>query len=61
LRTKHGADIGVALSASRNQAHSFDRLYHENDGNGAHAPVQIATITLSGTTAPAYSDFLLVV
>jgi Ca2+-binding RTX toxin-like protein len=38
-----------------------DKLYYDNDGNGARAAVQIATITLSGTTAPAYSDFLLVV
>jgi len=38
-----------------------DKLYYDNDGNGAHAAVQIATIVLSGTTAPAYSDFLLVV
>jgi Ca2+-binding RTX toxin-like protein len=40
---------------------STDKLYYDNDGNGAHAAVQIATIVLSGTTAPAYSDFLLVV
>lgn len=38
-----------------------DKLYYDNDGNGARAAVQIATITLSGTTAPAFSDFLLVV
>ena len=38
-----------------------DRLYYDNDGNGAHAAVQVATITMSGTTAPAFSDFLLVV
>ena len=38
-----------------------DKLYYDNDGNGARAAAQIATITLSGTTAPAYSDFLLVV
>jgi Ca2+-binding RTX toxin-like protein len=38
-----------------------DKLYYDNDGNGAHAAVHIATIVLSGTTAPAYSDFLLVV
>jgi Ca2+-binding RTX toxin-like protein len=38
-----------------------DKLYYDNDGNGAGAAVQIATITLSGTTAPAYSDFFLVV
>jgi Ca2+-binding RTX toxin-like protein len=38
-----------------------DKLYYDNDGSGARAAVQIATITLSGTTAPAYSDFLLMV
>ena len=38
-----------------------DKLYYDNDGNGARAAVQIATITLSGAAAPAYSDFLLVV
>jgi len=38
-----------------------DKLYYDSDGNGAKAAVQIGTITLSGTTAPAYSDFFLVV
>jgi len=37
-----------------------DKLYYDTDGNGAHAAMQIATIPLSGTSAPAYSDFLLV-
>jgi len=37
-----------------------DKLYYDNDGNGAHAAVQIGVITLAGTTAPALSDFLLI-
>jgi Ca2+-binding RTX toxin-like protein len=38
-----------------------DKLFYDVDGNGSRAAVQIATITLSGATAPTYKDFLLVV
>ena len=38
-----------------------DKRCDDNDGNGSHAAVQMGVITLSGTTVPAYSDFLLVV
>jgi len=40
---------------------STDKLFYDVDGSGARAAVQIATITLSGTAAPTYKDFLLVV
>jgi len=36
-----------------------DHLYYDSDGSGAKAPVLIATITLSGSSAPAASDFVL--
>ena len=37
-----------------------DKLSYDKDGNGANAAVHIATITLTGTNAPALSDFLLI-
>lgn len=36
-----------------------DQLLYDSDGSGAKAPVLIATITLSGSSAPAASDFIL--
>jgi len=36
-----------------------DHLLYDSDGSGAKAPVLIATITLSGSSAPAASDFVL--
>ncbi len=37
-----------------------DKLFYDKDGNGSNAAVHIATITLTGTNAPALSDFLLI-
>ncbi len=37
-----------------------DKLFYDKDGNGSNAAVQIGTITLTGTNAPALSDFLLI-
>lgn len=37
-----------------------DKLYYDSDGKGPSEAVQIATIALSGSSAPAYTDFLLV-
>jgi len=37
-----------------------DKLYYDADGNGSNAAVHIGTITLTGTNAPALSDFLLI-
>lgn len=39
---------------------STDKLFYDVDGNGPRAAIQIATVTLAGTTAPTYQDFLLV-
>jgi len=39
---------------------STDRLFYDADGNGSNAAVQIGVIKLTGTTAPALSDFLLI-
>ena len=36
-----------------------DRLLYDSDGSGAKAPVLIATIALSGSSAPAAGDFIL--
>jgi len=37
-----------------------DKLFYDVDGSGSRAAVQIATVTLAGTAAPTYKDFLLV-
>jgi Ca2+-binding RTX toxin-like protein len=39
---------------------STDRLFYDADGNGSNAAVQVGVIKLTGTTAPALSDFLLI-
>ena len=38
-----------------------DKLFYDKDGSGAGAAMQVATIVLTGTAAPAVTDFLLVV
>ena len=37
-----------------------DKLYYDDDGNGAGAAIQIATITLAGTAHPTAKDFLII-
>ena len=37
-----------------------DKLYYDKDGAGGSAAVVVASITLAGSSAPAWSDFLLV-
>jgi len=36
-----------------------DKLYYDDDGNGAHAAVAVATIVMAGNGAPSFADFLL--
>jgi len=55
------------VSASAADANDFilynprtDKLFYDDDGNGPHAPVLIASISMSGNTAPSASDFLVV-
>ena len=38
-----------------------DNLYYDADGSGTVAPVWVATVELTGTKAPVYTDFLVVV
>ena len=40
---------------------STDKLFYDVDGSGSRAAVQIATVTLAGSAAPTYKDFLLVI
>ncbi|MDH4480976.1 MAG: hypothetical protein QE283_13960 [Rhodoferax sp.] len=38
-----------------------DKLYYAADGSGSGASVWVATVELTGTKAPVYADFLVVV
>jgi len=37
-----------------------DLLYYDADGSGSGAPVVFVKVELTGTTAPAFGDFLVV-